>query len=233
MKNSKEYAQKIKKLFTALKKDAGKIKKPEYGDPVEALIFAVVSETANESTTRSIIKKLGTNFVDRNDLRVSRAEEILEVVGGNAKQAEKIARELTGLLNSVFNKYDRVSLSELGEDGKRAAKEILEKFAGITNFICSYTMLTALEAHAIPINDKMFEYLKEYQLIDAKATIEDTAAFLERQISAANAYIFYAVLRADAESSKPKANDLFTKATKKTTKKVAKKTAKKKTAKKK
>jgi len=233
MKNSKEYAQKVKTLYKALKKEAKPAKNPGYSDPVESLIFAAICQTEKESTTRTIIKKLQSHFVDKNDLRVSRNEEILEVIGKDSAKTEKIATDLTTLLNSVFQKYDMVSLEEIGLDGKRIAKEILESFNGMNDFVCAYVMLTALDAHAIPLTSKMIEYLRSYGLVDEKATDAEIGAFLERQIAAADAYTFYSLLRHDAESSRPKAKTLLSKSAKKVSvkKKAVKKTKKKKTKK--
>ncbi|MCD4831945.1 MAG: hypothetical protein K8R02_09120 [Anaerohalosphaeraceae bacterium] len=233
MKNTKEYAQKIKKLFTALKKNAAKLKIPEFANPVDSLIFAAVCQDISEAETRAVIKKLEAHFVDKNDLRVSRSEEIVEVSGKSSPNSEKIARRLTTLLNSVFHKYDMVSLEELGLQGKRHAKEILDNLEGITEFVSSYIMMTAVDAHTIPLTETMFDYLISCKLVPANSTPAQAAGFLERQIPATNTYAFYALLRKDAESTKSTAEKLFGKeskpAKKKTVKKTVKKTAAKKT----
>ncbi len=211
MKNTKEYAQKIKKLFIALKKGAGKIKKPEFANPVESLIFAAVCQDVSEIETKVIIKKLESHFVDKNDLRVSRSEEIIEVAGKAVPSIEKIAKRLTTLLNSVFYKYDMINLNELGMQGKRNAKETLEKLNGITEFVNSYVMMTAVDAHTIPLTEKMFEYLVSNELVPENSTLAQAASFLERQVPATNTYTFYALLRKDAEATKPIAKKLFAK----------------------
>lgn len=235
MKSTKEYAQRIKKLFTALKKGSPKIKKNEFANPVDAMVFAVISQETSEAETASILKKIETHFVDKNDLRVSRSEEIISVIGKDVANVEKIAARLTALLNVVFQKFDRVAMEELGRKGKRNARETLEKFNEMTEYICSYVMLTAVDAHTIPLTDDMFEYLKSYQLVLPDSTPAEAASFLERHISAAHTYTFYALLRRDAESARPIAKTLFSKedrpSKKKTTKKSVKTTTKKNTKK--
>ncbi len=44
MKNSKEYAEKIKKLHRSLKRQGKKVTPVTYDDPVEAIIYGILSE---------------------------------------------------------------------------------------------------------------------------------------------------------------------------------------------
>ena len=72
MKDSKKYSQKIKKLFTELKRQPGKVDKPDYDDPIEALVYATISEHFSLSATKAAYKRIFSHFVDFNDLRISR-----------------------------------------------------------------------------------------------------------------------------------------------------------------
>jgi len=205
MKNSSQYIQKLKKLFSILKKGDEKPKKPVYHDPIEAIVFAVLCEESTESRAKAALKKIQSHFVDFNDLRVARAEEIAEVIGPDIEEPEKHAVRLTSLLNAIFQKYDCLSPEDLASTGKRSTKEILEKFNGMTNFISSYIMLTVINVHAVPLTEKMIQYLKAYNIVDPVFENEQIVAFVERQISAANAYTFYTLVRHDSELVNPKA----------------------------
>ena len=243
MKDSKKYAKKLKKELKALKKGQGTVKVPLYADPIDALIFAVLAEHIKASTARTAVKKFQKYFVDYNDLRVARTEEVLEVLGGKGSQMRVITHSMSDVLNAVYNKFDTVSLVALTEIGKRQARKVLEEFEGITPFVVSYCFLTALNGHAIPITDKMIEYLREIELVHPKAKTHDIEGFLERQISVSNAYECYTLIRKAAEKFKKtekKKTKKEPKKTKETPKKNVKKTsakktktAKKKTAKKK
>lgn len=202
MKDSSQYAKKIQKLYRALKQRAGKAVVLTYEEPVDALVYAVVSEKITESQAESAIKKLRDTFVDFNDVRVARPEEICEALGDGFPFAAEIAGTLTGLLMAVFNKYNMLNLQGLRKLGKRPAKLMLEKLAGATPFIVDYCMLTAMEGHAIPLTQKMTEYLKANELISANAGYEEIEGFLLRQISMKNAYEFYSLLRRESESQK-------------------------------
>jgi hypothetical protein len=111
-----------------------------------------------------------------------------------------------------------VNLEALKKIGKRPAKQALEKIEGLHRFAVDYCMLVSLRAHAIPLTDKMLEYLRGNELVDPDADEQQIAGFLTKQIPAKNGYDFYARLRQESDKYKgPK---------KKKTKKVVKKKTK-------
>ncbi|RKY06461.1 MAG: hypothetical protein DRP66_08750 [Planctomycetota bacterium] len=204
MKDSKQYAKAIGKLYRSLKKKHGKIKAVEFDDPVEAIVYAIISENVRSSKARSIRRRINEHFVNLNDLRVSRTEEICEVLGSDSAAARRTADKLTKVLNAIFQKFDRVGAEELKEMGKRQGRKELEKLQAAGKFAVDYCFLTALGGHAIPLTPRMIEYLKADNLVDPAATDEDIASFLERQISASNDYEFYSLLRRRSEASSKK-----------------------------
>ena len=119
-------------------------------------------------------------------------------------------------------------LEALKKIGKRQAKKILGQMEGVSNFAVNYCMLTSLGGHAIPLTARMTEYLRSNELVHPEADEQEIEGFLARQITAANGYEFYALLRGHSESdgrkSKKKAR---TKSVPKTTKKKASQTRKK------
>jgi endonuclease III len=202
MKNSKTYGQKIEKIFRSLKQKYPKVRKIDFDDPADVLVYAIVSEHIRASTARTVIRKMEKHFIDLNDLRVSRTEEILEVLGTSGPASRTTASLLTQVLNSIYNKYNRVSLSKLKEVGKRQAVKQLKKLDGVSRFAINYCFLVALRGHCIPLTQNMIEYLRAGQLVYPEATEDDIEGFLERQIAAASAYEFYSLLRQESEQAK-------------------------------
>jgi hypothetical protein len=205
MKNTSQYSLKIKKLFSAFKKSGEKPKKPVYEDIVEAIVFASLCQNAPELAAKAALKKIQSHFVDNNDLRVARMIEIAEVIGSEITNPEHTALTIISLLNSMFQKYDCLTPENFGGTGKKNAKEILEKLNGMTDFIRNFVSLTALNAHTIPLTGKMIEYLKTYNLVDPQWDNAQLASFIEKQISASDAYAFYSFIRHDSEMVNPKA----------------------------
>ena len=200
MENSKEYSKKVHKLYRSLKRKYPKVQKTVYDEPVDALVYAIVSENMSETATRSAMRRFADYFVDFNDLRVSRAEEIIETLGEDTPVTRDIAEALTRALGAVFSKYSTVSLEALKRIGKRPAKQALEEMGGTSRFVVDYCMLTSLWGHAIPLTKKMIEYLRSNELVHPGADEQQIEGFLARQISAENACEFYALLRRQSES---------------------------------
>ena len=239
MKDSKKYASEIQKLYRAMKKKQSKPKPVTYDDVVRSVVYGSFIEYLPESTVRSAFRRFNDHFVDFNDLRVSRVEEIVEMIGTDSSEAGQSAGQTIKILRAVFKKYNVVNLDSLHKIGKRQARVVLEKFDGISQFVIDYAMLTSLGAHAIPLTTVMISYLKENGLVHADSDYAEIEGFLTRQISAANAFEFYEMLRHESEAkAKQKTRKKTTKkksAKKKVVKKkkVAKKATKKKTVKKK
>jgi endonuclease III len=206
---SSQYTQRFKKLLGILKKGDEKHKKPVHQDPVEAIVFAILCEKSPESCARAALKKIQSHFVDFNDLRVARAEEIVEVIVSDIEEPEQCAVRLTSLLNSIFQKYDCLSSEDFISAGKKGTKETLEKLNGMTSFVCRYIVLTVCDAHAFPLTEKMIQYLKTYNVIDPALENEQVAAFIEKQIPAASTYTVYTLIRHDSELANPKAVQLL------------------------
>ena len=129
MKDSKEYSKKIQKLYRSLSRKYAKVQKVVHDDPVDAIIYAIISNKLSEKSTEAAIRKFTDYFVDLNDLRVSRTEEIVEMLGEDTPTTRNIAPTITTVLRDIFNNYHKVSLETLKKMGKRPARQILEKIA--------------------------------------------------------------------------------------------------------
>ena len=204
MKNSKKYSKKINSLYRSLKRKNQKITQAQHEQVIDALICAIICEKMSEKETEAALKRFNEYFVDMNDLRVSRAEEIIEMLGGNTPITTNVASTITRILRSVFNQYHKVSLEGLKKIGKRPARQAIEKLDGISRFIVDYCMLASLQSHAIPLTETMIEYLRENDLVEPEADEQQIAGFLTKQIPAKNGYEFYALLRHESEIRKSK-----------------------------
>lgn len=202
MKNSKEYSTKLQKLYRSLKAKYPKVKKTLYDEPAEALVHAVISENMSEQAAQSAIKNFADYFVDLNDLRVSRIEEIVDALGESTQNTKDIASTIVKVLRYIFDTYNNISLMTLKKIGKRQAKQVLEKMDGVSRFAANYCLLTSLQSHTIPLTKNMIECLKDNQIVHPDADEQEIEGFLTKQISAENAYEFYTLLRHHSESKK-------------------------------
>ncbi len=200
MKNSKEYSKKISNLYQSLKRKNIKFNPLEPKTVVDSLIYGIISEKLTEKETEAALKKFSEYFVDWNDLRVSRLEEIAEQLGCDTPENREIALILTKVLNKIFIENNQVSLEGIHKLGKRPARQKLEKMEELSRYTIDYCMLASMDSHAIPLTDIMIEYLQKNDLVDAHADGATIEGFLSKQISAKNGYEFYKLLRHESET---------------------------------
>jgi len=200
MKDSREYSKKIRKLYQSLKRKGPKVEKMVYEEPVDAIVYATVSEHLKEKAAHEVQKRFNEYFVDLNDLRVSRTEEIVDLIGGDISVARGIASAIRGVLGGVFNKYHKMSLEALKKMGKRPARMALEKMEGTSQFVVDYCMVTALQGHAIPLTKGTVAYLKQNELVSPEADEQEIGGFLAKQIPAKDGFEFYSLLRRESEA---------------------------------
>jgi endonuclease III len=202
MKNSKEYAQRLQRLYRGLKRAQSRVERTFYEDPVDAVIYGIVSEHRSESAAQRAMKKLRDVFIDWNDVRVSRIDEIAEIFQDGGDNSRATAAALTTALRTIFDEHHALTLTALKKQGKRPAKQVLDELKGASPFVVNYCMLTALEGHAIPLTPDMTAYLRRNRVVDPEANDEEIEGFLTRHIAAKDAYEFYGLLRHETETPK-------------------------------
>ena len=231
MKNSKEYTKKISNLYQSLKRSGSKVSL-EPINVVDSIIYGIISEQLSEKDTEAALKRFSEYFVDLNDLRVSRIEEIAEILGADTPENRQVAVILTKALQRVFNENHQINMESILKLGKRQARQKLEKMEELSTYVIDYCMLRSLSSHAIPLTEKMIEYLKENDLVDKDANAQEIEGFLTKQISAKNGYEFYELLRKESENHTSTAKKVKKAATRSTASKDKKTAASKKTKKK-
>lgn len=225
MKDSKQYSKKVAAFFKKYK-SATTLKPFDNEDKVDSLVYSVLYEHLNNDDVEACGDLMREHFIDWNELRVSRLEEVLDVLSPANLAIEvkkKVADQLIKTLNCVFTKYDRISFEDIEELGKRQANQELEELEDFTPFMINFLMLNFKASHSLPVNEMMAEYARQTGLVDSKADYKSISSFLQRQISVDEVYNFYLTLRQQTE--------MFEKVEDKPVKKTAsKKSTKKKVA---
>jgi endonuclease III len=199
MTESRNFAGKVQQVFRTLRRKYPKPECPDYEEPADAVVFAVISEHTTEQQSEHAMRKVKEHFIDLNDLRVSRPEEIVEALGADSGVSVQSAASLTIILKAIFEKYNMVTLTDIKKLGKKQIRDIISQLPEMSAFVIDYCMLTAYKAHAIPLTAKMFEYLKAERIVGPGMEPQQVSQMLARQIPASQGYTFYAVLRKEAE----------------------------------
>lgn len=172
--------------------------------------FLLYDSTARDADRAH--KKLLGSFVDLNELRVARPDEIAAGIGARYPKADERALNLKRTLNDLFNREHALALSRLGEKNKRDAKQYLASLDGCPPFVAARVLLVGFGGHAAPLDAMLFDRLRDAKVFDETVDYERAASILERHVKAAEAYATHLALEsmrddddAPANASKPRA----------------------------
>lgn len=193
MKDAKTYEKKIKKLLTGMKKASAP--KPEADtDGIELVITAILEEDTVAKKAEKAVATLVKEFVDFNEMRVARAKELTHCMGDNYVDAHDKARNLILVFNNMFRKYSQMTLAPLAEEGKREQRAILLEL-GMSPYVSAWIMHVLYGAHAIPVDLSLLGYLETNDLVPTGSDLKEVQKFLERIISAKDAWAAHLHLR--------------------------------------
>lgn len=201
MKGSAEFGKRLRKYATALKKGRGRDAAPAARATIaEELVLAILRQNATDSEAARAYERLMASMVDLNELRVTTSGDLIEVLDGHISQATEKARQITMVLQALFDRENSLDLSYLRDKSIRDARQILDLLDGMTPFVSAMIVQRCLGGHAIPVDEAIEALLKQQELVDPEAGMPEIAAFLERHVKSADAHWFTQALRAEAVS---------------------------------
>ena len=207
MRNGTFYARRVKRLFSELRKRHEPPKVPEPSDPVDQLVLALLSYDTPFAKAARAAQALLETMVDYNDVRVSTKGEIAAVIHPYVFNSPQRADAIRRALNAVFRKEHRINLQSLHKLGRREARQYLEELDGVDSHAMASVLLWSLGGHAVPVDRRLYEALREEGFVEPSATIEEVQAFLDRNTGASDAKEFCLLMRqfVDARGSRSKA----------------------------
>jgi hypothetical protein len=200
MKNATKHAELLKSFSKRLMKEHKAPPRPSI-EPVQALVRGAMTYDVPDAKVDEIMSHIEREFVDLNELRVATDLEIQELLGSRYPQIEKRVAMITLSLNMIFEKEHTLNLNRLKEISRRDARNFLRDLPEMSPFVEAYTMLFAFDGAAVPLDESMFEVLREEGIIEEDGTLEDAQKFLEQQIKGEDCYLLYSALRAESARS--------------------------------
>jgi hypothetical protein len=197
MRGATDCARRLKTLFSSLRSKWGKVSPPTGGDPITQMILGVLSRDAPESKAREALESIRTMVVDYNELRVIPPIELAELVG-DYPDARLKCEDISRALNRVFALNHTVSLAHLSGLSARDVRAYLDRIDGLEPYTRARIRLLGFQQHAIPLDEAMWAYARQEQIVDARCGLDDAIAFMERQIAPEDALEFVALLRRQA-----------------------------------
>jgi endonuclease III len=194
MKNASKHAETLKSLCRRLNKEH----KPEPRQvvpPVQAIVRAILSFDVPDAKADDAMKAIERQFVDFNELRVATELEVQDIVGVRYPQIIRRAGLLTQILNAIFEKEHTLNLDRVQTLNKRDARTMLRELASMTPYVEGYVVLYGFGGTAFPVDDTILNFLKNEEVIEPEATIEEAQKFCEAHLKADECPEFFAACR--------------------------------------
>ena len=111
----------------------GPITLPETADILEKAVYLVLREGGTELTTAKALKALKAEFVDWNEVRVSRSSELARLMSGTSKVAgirrfHERSTRLREMIDQIYGDRNETSLEFILEEKPKGQLEYLEDF---------------------------------------------------------------------------------------------------------
>jgi hypothetical protein len=148
---------------------------------IEHVLFAACLENATYDAARGAYAALEFNFIDWNEVRVTTARELTDILS-DLPRAEETADRIRKVLQSTFESAYSFDLEGMRKMNQGAAVDQLKKIEGHTPFILSYVTQTALGGHSIPIDDAALSVLAKMGVLTEKQVETKKTPGLERTI---------------------------------------------------
>jgi len=140
---------------------------------LEHVVFATYLENAPFKSACSCFNKLERYFIDWNEVRVSKANEIAVVVG-SVPNALKASDRLRRFLQWIFNKTFKFDLEDVRAKGVEETLSYLESVPFSTRFMNEYACLFGFGEPVLPMDEgilRVFRLLGWVEVCDDKETV--------------------------------------------------------------
>lgn len=155
---------------------------------LEQLIYAVCREGVSREEADKAFQALQTNFYDWNEVRVSMAREVADIID-DLPEPEVRAQRIISLLQEIFETTYSFDLDTLAKKGLKQAEKQLQRYQGADPYIVAYTLQTGLDGHYLPLDNAMHRTLKRLGVLDGEPD-EAAQASLEHLIPKARGFQF-------------------------------------------
>lgn len=203
MKNGTLYAGKLKRAYNKHKQSAEDPHIPDIDDPLRRLAIGILGVDSREEDVERAVDRLMASMIDWNEVRVSTVAEIQNGLEHKTISQNHACQNLINALQAVYYYENKLSLDRLRSIGRRDARHYLESLEGVNEYAVASIILWSLTGHAIPVNNRLLQALRDANLIHPTANRAEVQAFLERHIPSAQAREFCIIMRSFIPKKKP------------------------------
>ena len=192
--------RRLERVRRALRRRYGEPPRPVATHPVEYAIRVILAEEATADQMDRAVERLRRDFVDWNDLRVSRPREVRDVLGPDFPRSAYKARVIPRLLDQVFKDHNSMVWDFFEEMGKVRTRAYFENLEEVRPFVAAALARDCAGAHAFPVDNDIARVLGRLGVIEVGAEKEAALqAFLERAVKSTRVLQAHQLLRRLAE----------------------------------
>jgi endonuclease III len=151
---AKSRADLILSLFKFCKKEYSATLPPSNRSVIEQMLYGCCLENSSTEAADEAFAKLQENFFDWNEIRVTTASELAELMK-RCTYPKQTAVSVKKTLHGIFESYYQFDLDFLRKENLSKAIAQFEKFKGVSPFVVNYVSQNGLGGHSIPIDRAM------------------------------------------------------------------------------
>ena len=173
--------QLLTKLQKVLKQNYKAVQADTARPVLEQVLFACCLENAGYDAAEKAFTRLGENYFDLNEVRVTTVAELAEALQA-LPDPSRAALSLRRVLQSVFESTYSFSLEHARKGSIANGVKVLQGLQGVPGFVTSFVVSTGLGGHAIPLDDGALGVLLLCGLITQEEYDAREVPWLERAI---------------------------------------------------
>lgn len=196
---------KQEKAFNALlrkAKSAYSGQEAEQLEPIAQLVFSFLTWNATTRQADTAYGKIMAQVVDLNELRVSHAREVIDLIGVRYPDAQRRVIRMLESMMEIFDREHDFRMTSIASRGKREQREYLDALPGMPAYVAARVALLSFGAHAMPVDDRLLSLLVKEGVFGPESTIAEAEAWLTRQVKAGEAQATYLMLQEWADGQR-------------------------------
>jgi len=164
----------LMKVSDQLEKRYGRRKPPPFDDFIECLVYQILEVGIGERTAKDAVKRIKSEYVDWNDMRVATIREIQDILGPNFDRCRERAEDLSSLLADLYTAFRSMELDEIvGTPDGIITLRALPDTTLIRVDMVERALLLMLHLPTFPVDEDQFELLRYFGGVPKNTEWED------------------------------------------------------------
>lgn len=187
-----------RRVLNRLEKEYGRPERGVQRRPLDQLILGLLSAGTSERKAAQALRRLQTDFVDFNEVRVSRPNDVAEAIQVVADPEGK-ANRIIRVLQQLFLRYGGVDLDLLLKAPLGEAQASLQQLPGVDARTAATVVLLSLGGQALPADPAVVRLSKRIGLVDRAWSTDQVQEALSALVPSEERYAFYCLMQVHGE----------------------------------